>query len=140
MNSVRFAVRRVARESLDAMVPGWQQETTEDLPTRGVNLIYDERDPKRFYLYPVVPTGSTASADIIYSTAPDDATLNGGITLDDIYADALLDYILYRAFSKEEEEVPIDSTKAAFHGAAFYNAIGQRFEARRLLAEQGGAN
>lgn len=140
INSVTKSVRRVERDSLDSINPAWINETSTTTPARGINYMYDERDPRRFYVYPVIPTGASANADIICTTSPGDATLTGAIALPDTYADALLDYILYRCFSKEEEEVPVDNTKATFHFRAFNAAIGQRFQAVEMLQNKGGAN
>ncbi|MCK7581011.1 MAG: hypothetical protein MZV65_38935 [Chromatiales bacterium] len=45
------------------------------------------------------------------------------IKLDDIYANAILDYVLYRAYSKDAEYAA-NAQRAALHYQAFTNALG----------------
>ena len=49
--------------------------------------------------------------------------VTGSISLPDIYANALCDYILYRAFTKDAEYAG-NATRAAGHYSVFANALG----------------
>lgn len=92
-------VRHVDRDVLDTQNPTWHSETGVSIVK---NYIYDNRDPKTFYVYP--PALSTSKVEIIYSKNPPDVTLIGStIAIADIYADPLLNYVLHRAYSKDAE-------------------------------------
>lgn len=47
------------------------------------------------------------------------------IKLDDIYANAILDYVLYRAYSKDAEYAA-NASRAALHYQAFTAALGAK--------------
>jgi hypothetical protein len=112
------AVRIVSREILDAQRPDWHSDTPS---TTIQHFTYDPRDPKRFYVYP--PAASGASLDIVYSRTPTALTLNGTIAIDDIYANTLVDYALYRAYSKDAEYAG-NAQKAVAYYTAFANGLG----------------
>ena len=93
------AVRHVDRDVLDTQNPTWHADTSS---TTIKNYIYDNRDPKNFYVYP--PAAAGASLNIIYSKNPTDcANTSSNIDVADIYADPLLNYVLHRAYSKDAE-------------------------------------
>lgn len=93
------AIRIVDREVLDTQNPVWHSDTGS---TTIKNFIYDNRDPKSFYVYPPAATG--ARVEIVYSKVPTNVTATtSDLSVDDIYADALLNYVLFRAYSKDAE-------------------------------------
>lgn len=101
----RKVVRLVEQEALDASVPNWHDpSTTGDAAHANVvkNYCYSEQNPRVFYVYPGAKNTS-AWLEIVYSADPVAATAGGNIGLPDIYANAILDYILFRAFSKESD-------------------------------------
>lgn len=114
------AIRLTTREVLDAQKPTWHS----DANTGGFiqHYMYDPRDPKNFYVFPKAPA-TAWYVEIIYSASPADCTANGVIQIDDIYSNALLDYILYRAYSKDAEYAA-NGNLALAHYTAFANAIG----------------
>lgn len=126
-SSVRLAARRVDKSTLDAMVPGWQSTYGDTETYNGsVNYVYDTRQPLIFYTYPSFSTGTTAS--LTFTAVPDELDFNSDLQLDDIYINPMLDYILFRSYLKEEEEVAIDQTKAFAHKAEFERALGIKVE------------
>jgi hypothetical protein len=132
------AVRMVNREILDAQTPGWHNLT-------GVNevlhFMYDPRDPRTFYVYP--PATTSAQLDIVYAAYPTDITepadgslytaVTGNISLPDIYGNALLDFILYRAYSKDSDYAG-NAQRAQAHYAAFANTLGIEIKATVAVA------
>lgn len=92
------AIRAVSREILDSQIPGWHAATASSTTK---HYTYTLLDPKTFYVYP--PADGNGYADIVYVASPTDATLAGTITLDDIYVTALVNYVLFRAYSKDAE-------------------------------------
>ena len=131
--TTKKAVRMVNREILDAQTPNWHN-------LAGVNEVlhymYDVRDPKVFYVYP--PATTSAQLDIVYSAYPADITepadgslytaVTGNISVPDIYGNALLDFILYRAYSKDSEYAG-NAARAQAHYAAFANSLGVEIRA-----------
>lgn len=99
------------------------------------NYFYDERNPKQFEVYP--PQSGDEQIEIIYNAQPGDATTNGTIAIDDMYADALIDYVVYRALSKDTEDVSVDLRRAdSFYkaflvGAGFKDSTDALIEPRR---------
>lgn len=93
------AVRIVDRETLDAQNPSWHTAT----PTGTIyNFTYDNRDPLNFYVYP--PSNAGQKLDIIYSVIPSEVQSTGAtLALLDLYAEPLLNYVLFRAYSKDAE-------------------------------------
>lgn len=81
------------------------------------NFFYDERNPKEFEVYP--PQLGGEFIELVYNAQPGNATVGGNIIIDDMYADALLDYIMYRSLSKDTEESATQLGKAT----AFYRAF-----------------
>lgn len=132
------AVRLVNREILDAQTPNWHNLT-------GVNEVlhytYDPREPRVFYVYP--PATSTAQLDIVYAAYPTDITepadgstytaVTGNISLPDIYGNALQDFILYKAYTKDSEYAG-NGQRAQAHYATFANALGIEIKATVAVA------
>lgn len=138
------AVRMTNREILDAQIPGWHN-------LAGVNevlhFMYDPRDPKTFYVYP--PATTSAQLDIVYSAYPTDiaepadgslyTAVSGNVSLPDIYGNALLDFILYRSYSKDSEYAG-NAQRAQAHYAAFANALGVEIKATVAVAPNPSGN
>lgn len=136
--SAKKAVRLVPRQILDAQTPGWHGiPGTVDI----LHYMFDPRDPKTFYVYP--PALATAQLEVMYSGVPTDITepaagalysdVSGSLSVPDIYGNAILDYVLYRAYSKDSEFAG-NETRAQNHYAAFANSLG--IEIKATLAVQ----
>lgn len=96
------AVRIISRELLNAFNPDWHTDTASAVTK---NYIYDLADQTAFFVYP--PSTGTNYLEINYSKQPADLTLETQvIPIFDIYQTALVDYILYRACSKDAEYAP----------------------------------
>lgn len=121
-NDAGRAITQIDRKILDETLPNWHN-TAADGTKKIEHFVYDPADPKNFYVYP----NATSSMDIeiIYSTAPADLTYSSTqvITLDDIYANAILDYMLYRAYQKDSEYAG-NAERSMMHYQSFANALG----------------
>lgn len=136
--SAKKSVRMINREILDAQTPGWHNIAgSVDI----LHFVYDPRDPKTFYVYP--PATTSAQLDIVYAAYPTDITepadgalytaVTGNISLPDIYGNALLEFVLYRAFMKDSEYAG-NAQRAQAHYAAFANTIGIEIKATVAVA------
>ena len=117
------AIRLVARDVLDTQTPTWHDPAvTGDAAHTNVvkNYIYDEQDPKNYYVFPGV--SGNAYIEIVYSKNPATVALNGNLSVDDMYANAVMNYILYMAFMKESESAG-NSQRASSHYNLFTQAI-----------------
>jgi hypothetical protein len=142
--STKRSVRMVTRDILDSQVPSWHN-LTGNIET--VHFIYDPRDPRVFFVYP--PALTTTQLEVVYAAYPTDITepadgavytaVTGNITLPDIYGNALLDYILFRAYSKDSEYAG-NSQRSQGHYAAFATAIGIEVQATVGVAPNPVAN
>lgn len=121
-NDAGRAITQIDRKILDETLPNWHN-TAADATKKVEHFVYDPADPKNFYVYP----NATSSMDIeiIYSTAPPDISYTSTvtITLDDIYANAILDYMLYRAYQKDSEYAG-NAERSMMHYQSFANALG----------------
>ena len=84
------------------------------------NYIYDEQDPKNYYVFPGV-SGNTY-IEIVYSKNPATVSAGGNLSVDDMYANAVQNYILYMAFMKESEAAG-NAQRASSHYNLFTAAI-----------------
>ena len=113
------AMRIVEREILDAQKPNWHLETQ----TAGLkHFMYDERNPRVFYVYPPATAGH--QVELVYGKTPTEITNTSTQLADeDIYTGAIVDYVCYRAFSKDAEYAG-NGTRAVAHYQQFLNALG----------------
>lgn len=93
------SIRIVSREILDAQYPEW--------PTARAGItehfMYDPRVPKTFYVYPKAPVHDWY-VGLVYADTPEDTDdASKPIGIDVIYANALLAYMQYRAYSKDAD-------------------------------------
>lgn len=131
--STKAVVRKIDRAVLDDQIPGWHAATAS------VNVqywCYDPALPKEFLVYP--PAAAGAQVELAYSRVPINHTLTepqldptlGSATasaetirLDDVYANALLDYVMFRAYSKDADYAA-NVERAAAHRGLFKEALG----------------
>lgn len=105
--------RFIARADIDAENPDWHLDTAS---AKVQHFIYDDRDQTHFYVYPKQPATEQGHLEILYSATPADiATQNDPITLNDIYANALMNYVVYRALEKD----PINAVKVGEYYQGF---------------------
>jgi len=98
------SVRLVSREVLDAQTPDWHDPTVSgDAAHTAVikHYIYDEQNPRNFYVYPGVAGNSFI--EIIYSSNPSTVAQADNLSIPDIFANAVMDYVLFRAYTKDAE-------------------------------------
>jgi hypothetical protein len=94
--------RIVSQQVLNDFNPNWHSATPSTVP---LNYIYDQQDQTVFYVYP--PSNGKGYLQLNYSPIPSDlSSENSTITVNDIFQTAILDYVLYRANSKDAEYAP----------------------------------
>ncbi len=119
-------IRLVDQDILDTQEPSWHDSTvTGDAAHTTIvkHYVFDEDDPRRYYVYPGASSTSTF-VEIVYSDSPTDlANTSATLDVDDIYANAVVDYALYRAFMKDAESAG-STQRAQIHFNLFNTSLG----------------
>ncbi len=93
------AVRIVDRALVDSIYPNWHSKRPENTVQ---NYMVDVEDKTAFHVYP--PNTGNGYVEVTYAYVPVNITSESGtIAINDIYEPALLDYVMYRAHSKDAE-------------------------------------
>jgi len=131
--STKGAVRLVPRQILDAQTPGWHNLSGS---VNILHYMFDPRDPKTFYVYP--PATTSAQLEVMYSAYPTDivepadgalhTAVVGNISLPDIYADDVLNYVMARSYLKDSEYAG-NSERAAGYLAMITASLGAEIAA-----------
>lgn len=118
----------VQRALMDASAPDWHSARARNVVK---HVMFDEIEPRTFYVYP--PNDGTGLMETVVSVLPevfapvgeadDIASYDRPIALRDEYMTPLVDYILYRAYSKDAQ-VAGAANRAALHYQQYANALG----------------
>lgn len=129
----RRTISVVAEEQLSSLNPTWHDEYSVRYSQQVKHFIFDEANPRAFYVYPgndgagaveLVLCAALIKIEPIDPTKADElASYDVNIPLEDIYSGVLLDYVIYRARSKDAQESG-SATRAALHYQQFANALG----------------
>lgn len=124
------SVIETTHEALNAEVALWHSKGSKLLVEK---FAYDQREPKHFDVYPAMPgadgTPVLAALEVIYAANPpvvtalltDMATLSQTLTLSDEYLSPLVDWVLWRALSKDSEAANLE--RAVAHRDTFAMAL-----------------
>lgn len=123
------AVRMVSRELLDAGPYDWYTAT----PSATVkNFVYDVDDNQKFSVFP--PNTGAGSLVVAYAKIPSVITNESQtIEIKDDYQAALLNYMMFRAYSKDTDYVGADPNKAAGYYGGFKDALGGKAAAAAMV-------
>lgn len=100
------AVRLVSREIIDAQTPSWHDPVVTGDAAHGSiikHYIYDEANPRNFYVYPGVAAAADAFLEVVYSANPATVAQGDNLSIPDIFANAVMNYVLYMAYMKDAE-------------------------------------
>lgn len=146
------AIRMVAgREKMDAFFPGWQSNAAL-FSSNVKHVIYDDADLRHFYVIPgndgsgmiEAVVGVMPPAIVLLGGDPDaEATYNVAAPLSDLYRTPIVDYVCFRAFSKDQG-IQASESRASKHFQAFQSAIMGTTAAQGEISasraqQQGGA-
>lgn len=118
------------REILDSQIPGWMNSANLTFALDVTYVIHDMTDPRTFYVAPGALV--TSNIEIVVGVMPadmaqgsnalDTATYTATVGLPDLYRNALIDFTLYRAFSKDAGN-PGAAQRAVGHKGLFDAAL-----------------
>ena len=127
-------IRLVSSDILNAQDPDWHDPSATGSSAHGTvvkNYIFDEDDPRKYYVYPGI--SGNAYVEIVFSRTPTDLSgTSSTIYIDDIYGNAIVDYVLFRAYLKDAEYAA-NSQRAGTHYQLFAASLGQGAQAQTLL-------
>jgi len=114
------ALRVVSRSVLDGQNPNWHTDTASNIQK---NFVYDMQEPRSFYVWP--PSDGTNQVELCYSRTPAEITdETQPLLIGDVLQTALLDYVLFRANSKDAEYAP-GVELAKMYQESFAQAMGK---------------
>lgn len=93
------AITLVDKAILGAVLPGWASATPA---ATVIHWIFDPKDPKVFYVYPPQPATAMGYVEMLYSVPPAAVAIGAVSPIDDGYENALINFILYRAWLKKQ--------------------------------------
>jgi len=114
------AITIIDMRIMDTNNPGWHSETGA---AEVKHYMFDARNPKVFYVTPPQPAADQGYVEVAYASIPSDVAIDAAISLDDTYANVLLDYILYRAYQKDADYSK-DNARVQAYYASFMGALG----------------
>jgi len=124
------AIRDIKRKTLDNFMPNWGVVSTLN-PTSAtvVHTMYDADDNAQvFYVWPPQPSSGFGIIELCRSVIPTtiaNATAGTKITIADHYANALLDYVVFKALKKDSDYA--NTPKAMGFYQSFASAVGIKF-------------
>lgn len=104
--------RFIDQEDIDVENPNWHTDTASAVVQ---HWIYDKQDPLHYYVYPAQPVSTQGTLEAIRSVVPAAIASTDAIPIGDEYANALVDYVLYRCYSKD----PINKVMAGQYYQSF---------------------
>ena len=97
-NAGGAAILPCERKALDAFSPNWMTTPTSTT----VKHYMDDPQPDTFYVYPAQPA-TPSSVVMTYVAMPATVAYGGNIEVRDIYAEQLVNYLMYKAYAMEDE-------------------------------------
>lgn len=147
MNSVTNeggqVITPIIRQVLDQQMPGWHDRTVIPFGNVVRHVADDALDQRMFYVVP--GNDGTGSIEVVVASLPaeiptptnslDIEAYIAVVDMQDIYRNPVVDYILYRAFSKDMN-LQGAGQRAAAHYAMFQNALGLKAQGEAAAAVQ----
>ena len=119
-----------SRSIMDSFMPGWQSEADVPFAATVVHVIHDIAEPRTFYVVP--GNNGDGIIEAVVGSYPTPSPVPGSPTvlsnytdnvdMPDIYMNALTDYVLYRAYSKDSR-VAGSAARSQAHFALFREGV-----------------
>ena len=132
------SIRLVSRDILDSQTPSWHDPTITGAAAHTnvvKHYVYDEQNPRNYYVYPGV--SGNAYLEIVYSANPAAVTQSGNLSIPDIFANAVTDYTLFRAYTKDAEYAA-NNQRAAPPYNLFINSVTGKGQIDAITNPNGG--
>ncbi|WP_313824090.1 DUF6682 family protein [Leclercia sp.] len=135
-NSDRLArkiITVVGVDTLDAVNPAWHDPDSVRYAQQAKHIIFDEANPRAFYVYP--GNDGNGYIEAVLSAIPAPVTIADGadadnldsydipLTINEIYTNALLYFVLHRAYAKDAQVAGAAARSAAWY-QQYANELG----------------
>lgn len=129
----RKIVSVVGVDTLDAVNPSWHDPDSVLFKQQVKHIVFDEANPRAFYVYP--GNDGTGYIEAVLSEIPQPITLADGadaeniesynipLTVNEIYSNALLYFVLHRAYAKDAQVAGAAARSAAWY-QQYANELG----------------
>ena len=134
------AVRLVDRSVLDSQTPDWHDPVVTGSAAHTAvikHFVYDETNPRNFYVYPGV--AGNAYLEIVYSANPATVAQNASLAIPDIFANAVMNYVLYMAYMKDAEFAS-NAQRASSHYQLFMSSVTGKAQIDAVSNPNTGSN
>lgn len=120
------AITVVSLSYMNQALPDWHTHPASRVVE---HLMFDDREQRVFHVYPPQPAPA-GYVELVYSARPAFiALIANPISLDDEYAPALVDYLMYRAHQKTSKRGEL--VKSGLYWQAFLTKLGVKEQAER---------
>ncbi len=135
------AITEVTRGIMDGMVPGWADPAIYPETDAVDHVMFDPAEPSSFHVFPA-NTGAGQIVAVVASipdaladgaTQDSAPTYTAPIPLQEIYRQALVDFVISKCFTVDSE-APNSAQRAQMHYAMFANAIGIKFRMESMAS------
>jgi hypothetical protein len=109
-------------DMLSSVRPNWPADTAVSVVK---HFMYDEKDPKSFWVSPPQPASNQGYVLAVYNSIPTDVAsyaADAPISLADEYRPALLNWILFKAYSRDTDTA--NANAALQYHDAFLQSLG----------------
>jgi hypothetical protein len=130
------AIPSVVMQQLDLVRPGWHSEAASAVVK---HWMYDEKAPKFFWVYPR-NTGTGYVEAILGAVPPDVAAVSNAITIDDIYKNPLVNYMLFRSYSKDADFAANESLAKTYYDLFMSSLMTKEGREKADRPQAGGAD
>ena len=129
------AVTTVSRLDMDAHVPAWHDSSVWPVQKRVVHIVYDENNPRVFYVWP--PNNGSGRVEAMVTMLPDEIATPASpnmiesydmfADLDGIYMNAVVSFMAHRAYLMDDQ-FPDNAARAQQHLQLFANDLGVKLQ------------
>ena len=116
------SVRPTSRAQMDAVAPGWQTGTASAVVK---HWMFDPQDQNQILVYPPQPSVSPGSLVITYAAAPTEAVAGGTLTIKDVWLPVIVNYVLFRLYSKDADYAGNANLATAYYQAFNAQLVGR---------------
>jgi hypothetical protein len=109
------------KDTMDRLIPDWQYQSSSVMV---ITVVTHQQTPRIFWVYPPQPTVNPGRLRMIQSKRPTVVSAtSAAFEPDDQYMPIMIEYLLYRAFSKDAEN-PSSGQRSAQHLQNYLGLLG----------------
>jgi hypothetical protein len=128
-------VQKIPRASLDNLYPDWHRSSPASV-VKG--FCYSSDSPEKFFCYPPQPKTNQGYVEVLVATTPTPVSVaTQSLSISERYEPALVDYVAYRAFSRNSDNAQYLNLAESFR-VRYASATGDSLKMDAAIEGQGG--